>query len=95
MAAIVMKHGRAFDGRAMAQHLGQALPAYAVPLFVRILKTQETTGTFKLRKVELKQQGFDPAVVDDPLYALLDRNKGYEALTAKTFRRIQSGEVRL
>ena len=95
MAAIVMKHGRAFDGRAMAQHLGQALPAYAVPLFVRILKTQETTGTFKLRKVELKQQGFDPAVVDDPLYALLDRNKGYEALAAKTFRRIQSGEVRL
>ena len=80
MAAIVMQPGAAFDGRAMAQQLGQALPAYAVPLFVRIVKTQETTGTFKLRKVELKQQGFDPAAISEPLFVLLDRDKGYEAL---------------
>ena len=73
----------------------QALPAYAVPLFVRIVKTQETTGTFKLRKVELKQQGFDPAAIGEPLFVLLDRNKGYEALTAEIHRRILAGKVKL
>ncbi len=95
MAAIVMQHGSAFDGRSMAQQLGQALPAYAMPLFVRILKTQETTGTFKLRKVELKQQGFDPAGISEPLFVLLDRSKGYEALTAGIHRRILAGKVKL
>ena len=95
MAAIVMQPGAAFDGQAMAQQLCQALPAYAVPLFMRIVKTQETTGTFKLRKVALKQQGFDPAAIDEPLFVLLDRDKGYEALTAEIHRRILSGKVRL
>jgi fatty-acyl-CoA synthase len=75
--------------------LCQALPAYAVPLFVRIVKTQETTGTFKLRKVALKQQGFDPAAVVEPLFALLDRDKGYQALTPEVHRRILSGTLRL
>jgi len=95
MAAIVMQPGAAFDGRAMAQQLCQALPAYAVPLFVRIVKTQETTGTFKLRKVALKQQGFDPALISEPLFALLDRNRGYKALTTEIHRRILSGKLRL
>ena len=75
MAAIVMQPAAAFDGQAMAQQLGQALPAYAMPLFMRIVKTQETTGTFKLRKVELKQQGFDPATIGDPLFVLLTGTK--------------------
>ncbi len=62
---------------------------------MRIVKTQETTGTFKLRKVELKQQGFDPATIDDPLFVLLNRDKGYETLTAGIHRRILAGKVKL
>jgi acyl-CoA synthetase (AMP-forming)/AMP-acid ligase II len=94
MAAVVLHPGAAFDGRAMAQHLGRALPVYAVPIFVRIIKAQETTGTFKLRKVELKQQGFDPALVDEPLFVLLDRDHGYQPLTRAIHRRILAGTVR-
>jgi fatty-acyl-CoA synthase len=85
---------RSFDGRAMAQQLGRALPVYAVPIFVRIIKAQETTGTFKLRKVELKQQGFDPALIDEPLFVLLDRDHGYQPLTRAIHRRILAGTVR-
>ncbi len=95
MAAIRMRPGRAFDGGAVARQLGRVLPAYAVPLFVRIVKDQDTTGTFKLRKVELKRDGFDPNVIDDPLYGLLDRGRGYETLTPALFRRIQSGSLKL
>jgi fatty-acyl-CoA synthase len=95
MAAVVMQPGVAFDGAAMALQLHQALPGYAVPLFVRVVKTQETTGTFKLRKVKLKQQGFDPTAISEPLFALLERDRGYKALTTEIYRRIVSGKAKL
>lgn len=94
MAAIVLKHGMHFDGASLARQLLLALPAYAVPLFVRIIPAHKTTATFKIRKVELKQQGFDPKVVDDPLYVLLDPGTGYQSLTLPVHARIQRGELR-
>ena len=95
MAAIVMRTGEPFDGVATARALIHALPSYVVPLFVRIVKQQETTETFKVRKVELKQQGFDPAQISEPLYVLLDRDGGYEPLTTQTYNRFLSGELKL
>jgi len=95
MAAITLKPGVAFDGKALANRFDEALPAYAVPLFIRLQTEQHTTGTFKYRKVELKQEGFDPAVVSEPLYVLADRAQGYQPLTAELFARISGGGLRL
>jgi acyl-CoA synthetase (AMP-forming)/AMP-acid ligase II len=92
MAALTW-NGQSFDGAGLARHLGEALPPYAVPLFVRLRDEQELTGTFKFRKVDLKKQGFDPALVGEPLYVLLDRR--YEPLTPEVFGRIARGELRL
>ena len=93
MAALTWKDG-AFDGAGLAAQLLQQLPAYAVPLFVRLRKEQEITGTFKYRKVELKREGFDPGRIGEPLYVLLDASRGYEPLTAELFRQIETGTVR-
>jgi fatty-acyl-CoA synthase len=90
MAAVVMQAHQGFDGAALARSLFHALPAYAVPLFVRVMPTQKTTGTFKLRKVELKQQGFDITAIREPLFVLLHRKRGYEALTDEHYRHIMS-----
>jgi len=84
-----------FDGLGLAQKVCGALPAYAVPLFLRLREEQEITGTFKFRKVELKKEGFDPQLIREPLYVLLDRSKGYEPLTAEIFEQIRSGALRL
>lgn len=54
----------------LLQHLTHKLPAYAVPLFVRITSNVDTTGTFKYQKVKLKKEGYDITAVDDPLFAL-------------------------
>ncbi|MDP3856567.1 MAG: long-chain-acyl-CoA synthetase [Stagnimonas sp.] len=83
------------DGQALARHLAAHLPAYAVPLFLRLRTQQETTSTFKFRKVELKREGFDPARIDEPLYLLADRDRGYQALDAELYRRLQHSELRL
>jgi len=94
MAALSLV-GQKFDGLKLAQHLCAELPAYAVPLFLRLREVQEVTGTFKYRKVELKREGFDPSSVDEPLFVLADRERGYEALNAALFERIKNGAVRL
>jgi fatty-acyl-CoA synthase len=95
MAAIMLRNPGSFDGQGAARSLQQQLPAYAVPLFVRIVPEHETTATFKVRKVDLKRQGFDPGVIPDPLWVLLGRDKGYQPLTSGLFARISSGELRL
>ena len=56
-----------FDPAQLYAHVARELPSYARPLFVRIGAEIEITGTFKHRKVDLAKQGFDPAVVADPV----------------------------
>jgi len=80
---------------ALAARLAEQLPAYAVPLFLRRVAAIETTGTFKARKQALRDEGADPARVPDPLYILLDRARGYEALTAALWERLKQGDLRL
>ena len=47
------------------QHLMSRLPPYARPLFLRIRKNMDLTGTFKYSKTDLVRQGFDPAASND------------------------------
>ncbi|MES2683727.1 MAG: long-chain-acyl-CoA synthetase [Pseudomonadota bacterium] len=93
MAAVTL--AGTLDGAALARHLSAVLPAYAVPLFLRLKAEQEMTGTFKFKKVDLKREGFDPAAVAEPLYVLADRSKGYEPLTPALFQKIHTGALRL
>jgi acyl-CoA synthetase (AMP-forming)/AMP-acid ligase II len=86
--------GAELDGAALAARLREQLPAYAVPLFLRLRAEQDTTATFKYRKVDLKRAGFDPGQIDEPLYVLLDAQRGYQPLTADLYRRIQGKELR-
>lgn len=79
---------------ALAKHLQAALPAYAVPLFLRLRSEHELTGTFKARKGSLKQQGFDPEQVVEPLFVLRDRDRGYEPLTPQLYADIRDGRLR-
>lgn len=65
MASIVLAEGQQLDPERAAKELGSALPAYAVPLFLRIVPSLEHTSTFKSRKVSLRDQGYK---TDDPLY---------------------------
>lgn len=93
MASLTWK-GAEFDGKGVAEALTKALPAYAVPLFVRLRAEQEVTGTFKFRKVEVREQGFDPSRVNEPLYVLRDPASGYQLLDSETFERICKGSIR-
>jgi fatty-acyl-CoA synthase len=93
MAALVVAPG--FDLAELRRTVANALPAYARPVFLRIVPVLEITGTFKLRTQELAQQGYDPAHVGDALY-LDDAARGeYLRLDAALHQRIVSGKLRL
>ncbi|HLS81230.1 MAG TPA: hypothetical protein VK025_07490, partial [Steroidobacter sp.] len=80
MAAVVMKSGHEFDPVRMYAVATEQLPHYAVPLFVRVAEQAQLTANFKLRKVDLRAQGFDRRLVADPLYALSHKQRRYVPL---------------
>ncbi|XP_055705412.1 long-chain fatty acid transport protein 4-like [Phlebotomus papatasi] len=84
---------RTVDLKALADGLRKALPTYARPLFVRLLVKVDMTGTFKLKKLDLQNEGFNPEIVTDPLYYLTSKGQ-YEELTMDAYAKICSGEIR-
>ncbi|MBM4607709.1 hypothetical protein GS416_00235 [Rhodococcus hoagii] len=50
MAAVTLRDGHELDVARLAAHLFDRLPSYAVPLFVRVVDSLETTSTFKSRR---------------------------------------------
>jgi fatty-acyl-CoA synthase len=75
MAAVKLRDGAEFDGKAVAQTVYDQLPVYALPLFVRVVEEMEHTTTFKSRKVDLREQAYGG--IEDPLYVLAGRDEGY------------------
>jgi fatty-acyl-CoA synthase len=80
MAAIQLREGEEFDGKALAKAAFDKLPGYAVPLFVRVVKELAHTSTFKSQKVDLRKEGYggdDDVDIEDPIYVLSGRDEGY------------------
>jgi fatty-acyl-CoA synthase len=92
MAALVVD-GK-FDAQAFSDHVEAKLPAYAQPVFLRLIKSAETTGTFKYRKADLVADGFDPEKTGSALYVRGGKS-GYQKLTAAARAAILKGEGRL
>jgi len=77
-----------FDLTELCRHFQHSLPAYAVPKFVRLQSDFEYTPTHKIKKVNLKKEGFDPGQAADPLYVLLPDESEYRPLTRELYAEI-------
>ena len=93
MAALVVSPG--FDPATLAAKLAANLPAYARPVFLRLEPEMEITGTFKLRKVDLVNEGFNPQTIPNPLYILDPATQQYRPLDKTHYDAVVSGELRL
>ena len=78
----------------LANDLFGVLPSYAVPRFIRIIPSAELTGTFKLKKVKLRKEGFDVSL-PDPIFILDLSRKVYQPLTEELNQKVQNGGLRL
>lgn len=84
-----------FDLAVFHADVAQRLPAYARPVFLRLLRRLESTGTFKPRKQDLMDEGFNPARTEDPLYLDDPRAQRYVPIDASLFAAIGAGTVRI
>jgi len=92
MAALVV--GDDFSLARFAEDLDALLPAYARPVFLRLAAELPATGTFKLTKLALAREGFDPATIADPLYVRLD-GASFAPLDDARHARLLVGDARL
>jgi fatty-acyl-CoA synthase len=93
MAAIVVEAH--FDVAALSHHLAGRMPTYAQPLFLRVSAALDATETFKHKKQQLIHEGFDPAMVHDPLHVRDPQSGLYRPLTAEIYAQIREGATRL
>ena len=92
MAGLVV--GPEFDIKAFGEHVSRELPAFSQPVFVRILPAIETTGTFKVRKMDLIADGYDPGKIKGPLY-FRDLKRGYVKVTKGVYEKLLGGLVKI
>ncbi|XP_072529794.1 long-chain fatty acid transport protein 2 [Salminus brasiliensis] len=95
MAAITLKEAKEFDCINTCRVITNFLPVYARPRFIRIQKSLELTGTFKMKKVKLVEEGFDPALIQDRLYFLDLDQKKYVPLTLDIYNSVLAGDIKL
>ncbi len=79
----------------LAEELIPVLPAYAIPVFVRLVLETKLTGTFKFQKTDYKRDGYSVDCVSDPLYILDSKLKRYVPLDQRKYEDVQNGECRL
>ncbi|XP_063369439.1 long-chain fatty acid transport protein 1 [Cydia amplana] len=94
MAAIADPE-RKLDIPYLTKGLRSSLPAYARPLFLRVLPEPPLTSTFKLRKKDLIEQAYTLDLHEDPMYFLDQKTGEYVPLTRKLYDDIVKGVVRL
>ena len=68
MAAIDKESFLGINIQELAQNLKLDLPAYAKPLFIRLMSQLEHTGTFKAIKNTLVDDGFNIKKLTDIVY---------------------------
>ncbi|KAL7640772.1 UNVERIFIED_CONTAM: hypothetical protein RMT77_009047 [Armadillidium vulgare] len=93
--AAIMDPEKKVDLEKLAAGVQKCLPGYAQPLFIRIVTKLDMTGTYKLKKVNLRNEGFDITRVEDDLYFLNAKKGVYEPLTKDIYSKLNSGEIRV
>lgn len=102
-AAIVLTDGMAVDSLdfgALAKYVIGVLPRYAVPLFLRVVPSFETTGTMKLQKGKLRAEGVDLDMIKENgtggrLFWLPPGGNKYTPFEADQWEALKAGRVKL
>ena len=93
MAAFSLEDASSFDWQGFSNHVENSLPKYARPLFIRIIEEMDTTGTFKLKKNDLRNEAFNIDKVSDQIYCLKPNSSNYEVLDNEWLQTINSEQA--
>ncbi|MBD0778727.1 long-chain-acyl-CoA synthetase [Maribacter sp. ANRC-HE7] len=88
MVTIVKHETKNFNLTSLTEHLQKELPSYAVPIFIRIKDDIDFTHTHKMKKFDLKKEGFNCI---DPIYVLLPKSDAYIPMNKNLLAEINVG----
>ena len=91
----VLSTTKAFDLKGLEAELAARLPTYARPVFLRLTSELSMTETLKHRSADYSAQGFDPDVVNDPLYWRDPQSGCYARLDRAVYETIIRGHQAL
>ena len=94
MVAIKLLAGEELDWDSFSSYINEKLPAYARPYFVRIRDRIDATNSFKQVKKQLQQEGYNPHIINDPLYFLHPEKNRYLPLTPQLYEDIINHRIR-
>ncbi len=94
MVAFELSAGEVLDVDSMQALVESNFPAYAQPVFIRVLCAAETTVTFKLLKGDLREEAFHlDKVKGDTIYVRKPHGDCYEQLDQVFYDRLLGGEA--
>lgn len=88
MVTIVKRINENFNIDAIANQLQKELPKYAVPIFIRLKDEINLTHTHKIKKFDLKKEGFN---CDGQLYVMLPKTNTYIKMDKNYLNEINKG----
>lgn len=93
--AAILDPEEAVDLKQFVQGVKKTLPSYARPIFIRLLRKIDMTGTYKLKKNDLQKEGFDPNIITDNVHYLNPSSGEYDKVTPEIFAKINDGTIRV
>ena len=93
VAVRLADHAHDLDWESFTAYVNSELPAYARPVFVRVQKDMDVTGTFKMVKGDLRREAYDLGAIADPVYVLKPGTTRYEPLDTEYLETIRDGRA--
>lgn len=91
-----------FDYAGLLSHARKSLPKYAVPVFLRVLKSQSLMHNNKQNKVPLRKEGVDPVLIAngdagpaDSIYWAPAKSHTYEPFGQAEWDSVTGGKSKL
>ena len=95
MAAIMPSDDIPLQLDRLVDHLIKNLPQHARPVFIRIRREMDITGTFKLRKIDLMREGIEPPDTAEDIHWYDTGIGQYRVLDSDTRHALKEGRLRL
>ena len=93
MGAVELNPSIEFKLDEFSQFVTEVLPGFSIPIFLRIREKLEITGSQKIRKVNLRKDGYNLNKIQDPVYFWDSSRKTYVPFDDKLYQDIVNGKI--
>jgi len=95
MATIQLEKNLNFELDQFSRFVTENLPPYAIPVFLRIKDELEFTGTHKLRKVNLRKEGYNIEEINEPVFFWNNSAKKYKAFNKIDYQNLLNNTLKV